>query len=208
MNIQSLKNVNISRLIYLNLLKTRIDKNNNARIIPYGRVNIETADNALLKINGNFVLNSLKSKASRAEVNIKLYKSARLIVDGAFSMGYGADVQVFDGARLILAGGYSNCNLTIRCHNEITIGKGVAIAHNVMMIDTDAHQISGQRNTNNFIHIGNHVWICNGVKILKGVTISDGAVIAAGTVVTKDVPPCCLVAGVPGKIIRENIEWK
>ena len=44
--------------------------------------------------------------------------------------------------------------------------------------------------------------------ILKGVTIGDGAIVAAGAVVTKDVPPKCIVAGVPARIIRENIDWK
>ncbi|MDR1847439.1 MAG: acyltransferase, partial [Bacteroidales bacterium] len=43
--------------------------------------------------------------------------------------------------------------------------------------------------------------------ILKGVTIGDGAIIAAGSIVTKDVPPQCIVAGVPAKVIKENIKW-
>ena len=55
--------------------------------------------------------------------------------------------------------------------------------------------------------IGNHVWIAAGAMILKGVTIGDGAVIAAGAVVTKDVPAYCLAAGVPARVIRENVLW-
>lgn len=57
------------------------------------------------------------------------------------------------------------------------------------------------------IIIGNHVWIGMRATILKGVTIGDGAIIAAGAVVTKDVPARCLVAGVPARVIKENIEW-
>lgn len=44
--------------------------------------------------------------------------------------------------------------------------------------------------------------------ILKGVRIGDGAVVAAGAVVTHDVPPHTLVAGVPAKIIREEVYWE
>ncbi len=36
----------------------------------------------------------------------------------------------------------------------------------------------------------------------KNVTIGDNSIIAAGAVVTKDVPPNCIVAGVPAKKIK------
>lgn len=43
--------------------------------------------------------------------------------------------------------------------------------------------------------------------ILPGVRIGDGAIVAAGAVVTKDVPAKCMVAGVPAKVVKENVEW-
>lgn len=43
---------------------------------------------------------------------------------------------------------------------------------------------------------------------MKGVTIGEGAIIAANSVVTKDVPPHCIVAGNPAKIIRQNVKWR
>jgi galactoside O-acetyltransferase len=39
--------------------------------------------------------------------------------------------------------------------------------------------------------------------ILKGVTIGDRAIVGAHAVVTKDVPPDCIVAGNPARIVRE-----
>ena len=44
--------------------------------------------------------------------------------------------------------------------------------------------------------------------ILPGITIGDGAIVAAGAVVTKDVAARCMVAGVPAKVVKENVEWK
>ena len=41
------------------------------------------------------------------------------------------------------------------------------------------------------------------VILAPGITIGNEAVIATGSVVTKDVPPRCLVAGVPAKVVKD-----
>lgn len=38
--------------------------------------------------------------------------------------------------------------------------------------------------------------------ILKGVTIGHDSIVGANSVVTRDVPPCSVVAGNPGRIIK------
>ena len=100
----------------------------------------------------------------------------------------------------------------IQCANHITIGDNCAIAGDVLIQDTDFHPVMDEdgnpKPISKPIHIGNHVWICAKATILKGVTIGDGAIVAAGAVVTKDVPARCVVAGNPGKIVKENVVWK
>lgn len=53
------------------------------------------------------------------------------------------------------------------------------------------------------IIIGSDCWLGANVTVLPGATIGEGSVIAAGAVVNADAPPCSLVAGVPGRILRE-----
>jgi len=52
------------------------------------------------------------------------------------------------------------------------------------------------------IIIEDNVWICEGAIILGGVLVGKNAIIAANSVVTKDVPPNCIVGGIPAQIIR------
>lgn len=72
---------------------------------------------------------------------------------------------------------------------------GVAVLAHDMARNLRAHTIIGSR-----CFIGAHS------IILPGVTIGDGSIVAAGSVVNRDVPPGCIVAGNPAKIIKEGIE--
>ena len=121
----------------------------------------------------------------------------------------GATIDVRENAKLILGTGYINYGSYIECHNKIEIGKQVFIAENVTIRDSDNHTIMREGyNMTNEVVIGNHVWIGAGATILKGVHIGDGAIIAAGAIVTHDVESNTVVAGVPARKIKSNIQWK
>ena len=104
-----------------------------------------------------------------------------------------------------------NNRLNISVFDRVEIGRKVYVSENVSIHDSDNHTLmyDGKITTNISapIVIEDNVWIGMNVTILKGVHIGTGAVIAAGAVVTKDVPAGCLAAGVPAKVIRENISW-
>jgi maltose O-acetyltransferase len=56
------------------------------------------------------------------------------------------------------------------------------------------------------IRIGERCFIGGGSTILPGVTIADEVIVAAGAVVFNDVPPRCIVAGNPARIVRQDIK--
>lgn len=53
--------------------------------------------------------------------------------------------------------------------------------------------------------IEDDVWTGYGVTIMKGVTIGRGSIVAARAMVNKEVPPYCIVGGVPAKVLK--LRW-
>ncbi|MBP3210591.1 MAG: acyltransferase [Oscillospiraceae bacterium] len=115
------------------------------------------------------------------------------------------------GAKIKIGKNVGISGSTIYAWNGICIGDNTLIGANCKILDTDLHPIDVEaRNTNNWdevktapVVIGRDCFIgCNSL-ILKGVTLGDGCVIGAGSVVTKDVPPLCVAAGNPAKVVRK-----
>ena len=65
-------------------------------------------------------------------------------------------------------------------------------------------QIDGYPVTFAPITLGKKVWLPWRVFIMPGVNVGDNVVIGANSLVSKSLPPNCLAAGSPAKIIKEN----
>lgn len=180
-------------------------------ILFYKPVSVLISKTAKINISGKLAMNirSNKKVKNRSCGYLILGNNSQLNVDGYFDVMSGCTIGVMDNAKLLLKSGYINYNSKIYCFKEINVGEDVAISENVIIRDSDNHGIISPNHVKaKPINIGNHVWIGMNSIILKGVTIGDGAIIAAGAVVTKDVPPKTIVAGVPAKVIKENIDWE
>ncbi|MCF0072190.1 sugar O-acetyltransferase [Dyadobacter sp. CY261] len=55
------------------------------------------------------------------------------------------------------------------------------------------------------IVIQRNAWIGAAATILPGVTVGENAIVAAGAVVSRDVPPNTVVAGIPAKVVKEQV---
>ena len=163
-----------------------------------------------LVLNDKLRVGEKQVRKSKLETRILLEKDATMQVDKPFTIFAGSYIRVVKGGTLVLKGkGFINENVQITCGDRIEIGDGCFIGRDVVIRSYDAHKLNkeGYRVSTPIV-IGRHVWIGQRAMILKGVTIGDGAVIAAGAVVTKDVPAHSIVAGVPAKIVDENVEWE
>ena len=157
----------------------------------------------LLILNAKCKMNYLRSTLLRMDAGSCIHTTGR------FKAFFGADIQLFPGASLILGKSYVNSNCKIRCSNRIEIGDDCAISHDVTILDSDFHEIiRPDFQASKPIVIQNHVWIGTRSIILKGVTVGSGAIIAAGSVVTKDIPPHTMAAGSPAKVIHTGVEWR
>jgi acetyltransferase-like isoleucine patch superfamily enzyme len=93
----------------------------------------------------------------------------------------------------------------------VTLEDRVSVAANVMLLadagPNNSHLAKFDYVRDNLIvekavRIGHDSWLGAGAVILPGVTIGAYSVVGAGSIVTKDVPPCSVVAGAPARVIR------
>ena len=177
-------------------------------IIIAHRTKISLKKGAKILVKDHFYANiSWQGKQNQAG-SIILGENASFEVE-YFRSYDGATIFVGDNAKLEIKSGYINSGAKIYCYEKIVIGDDVRIADEVIIRDSDNHELLKEGYKKSApITIGNHVWIGMRAIILKGVTIGDGAVIGAGAIVTKDVPPHTVVVGTPARCLMENIEWK
>ncbi|MDR3357616.1 MAG: acyltransferase [Desulfovibrio sp.] len=119
--------------------------------------------------------------------------------------GPGAAIEIGEGAQL------TGSSVTARS-TRVVIGRKALLAPNCVVVDSDFHAPwppEERADNPGYAHdapvvIGDYAWIGMNSLILKGVTIGEGAVVGAGSVVCRDVPPRCLAAGAPARVIRRG----
>ncbi len=184
------------------------------KLTKIGNVVIDMHPTAKIIINGELICNSRLPKGSQKECVLILHENATLRVNGRFGLAYDTVLQIFKDGTLTLGNGSTNAGTVFAIKRNTVFGDGFLGGRNCVYEDSDFHRVI-DLDTNTVtnmsksgIKIGKHVWCAEGVKLLKDINVGDNSVVAAGSIVTKDVPNNSLVAGIPAKVIKTNINWE
>ncbi len=111
----------------------------------------------------------------------------------------------------------------VGAYESISIGSDVIIAGETHIYDNNNHPVEPEKRlemsrsgdffgplwqwnddvSHKRVEIQDNVWIGERCAILKGVTIGKGSIVGCNSVVTRDVPPYCIVAGNPARVVKQ-----
>jgi acetyltransferase-like isoleucine patch superfamily enzyme len=162
-------------------------------LVLYGLPIVALADYSSIELGRNVALCSWSSETA---LGVNHPTILRTLAPGA---------QIIIGEDVGISGG------AICAARKITIGAETLVGANVIIVDTDFHQVApvGRRYQKDYgnigfaeVKVGRNVFIGANALVLKGVQIGDNSVIGAGSVVTRDIPENVIAAGNPCKIIK------
>jgi len=130
---------------------------------------------------------------------IDVATSARLVSSVSFQTNGGIEIgeRTFLGHDVMFVSG----NAKIIIGNDVDVAPRVVFAAGTHEIDMIASRTAG-RGLSRPITVQDGAWIGANSTILGGVIIGRKSVVAAGSVVTSDIPPCCVAAGVPCRVLK------
>lgn len=148
-------------------------------------------------------LNCLSTKKIVLGNRVTIGRGAIIRPSNSFGGEIGEGLKIGNNSN-IGALNYIGCSGYIELGNNVMLGPKVGLfAENHVFRSVDI-PIKEQGVDKQFIRIEDDCWIGANSMVLAGVTIGTGSVVAAGSVVTKDVPPFCVVGGVPAKVIKRR----
>jgi acetyltransferase-like isoleucine patch superfamily enzyme len=163
-----------------------------------------------------YLLNAQIRLRWRTKVPLSVRLVGRACIEGGGKVVLG-DAVVIRGTRVpveliahpggrieVGAGTFLNYGVSVSAHESVIIGRDCHIGHYSFIYDNDLHDIVDKRKLppSGPVVLEDRVWLGTRVQVLKGVRIGHDSVIGAGSVVTRDIPPRCIAAGMPAKVIR------
>ena len=135
--------------------------------------------------------------------NVRFYEEVNLLIEGD-------NCTISIGENTTIGSGNIFCG---ESDTKITIGDDCMLSRKVYLNTSDFHSIVSisdncRINPPKDILISNHVWIGYNTTINKGAIINSNSIIASRSVVSgKEYPEYTIIAGIPAKIIKQDINW-
>ncbi|MEQ1884648.1 MAG: acyltransferase [Bryobacteraceae bacterium] len=118
----------------------------------------------------------------------------------------GACIEV--GNHVGMSGVVLRSQISIVIEDYVNLGAGVCVYDSDLHpLDHMARRVHDEREIQCApVRICRDAFIGAHAIILKGVTIGERSIIGAGSVVTRDIPPDCVAAGAPARVLRVRVE--
>ncbi len=155
----------------------------------------------------------LKRKGARSGVDLSavtlgagrplplIHNEAGTMKLGRIFVAAGARLWSHKGGVLVIGDGtVLDSGAEIIAWLGVTIGKRCYLGWDVLVMDTDLHQIGRNPLVNRPVIIGDDVHLGCRAMVLKGVTIGNGAIVQPGSIITRDVPEGLTVGPPPSTI--------
>jgi len=147
-------------------------------------------------------------------IYVKAGRNCELIIKGIDVLETSLSIHMSDDCKVIIESGQRiRGPLTINLSEatKVSIGKDCLFA-NSKIFTSDFHSVldasSGERiNVAKDVLIGSKVWVASDALVLKGSIIGSGSVIGAHSVISGTVPANSVVAGNPGRVVKQNASW-
>ena len=175
----------------------------------------------VIELPANFVNTAIVIDGDNNKFSLKTTKH-RTIRHTTFGLDGGSEITVGSGLSV-----YRDVHVVAKNGKNISIGDECMFAREIMIRNNDGHVILDRTtgellNAPENIVIGDNVWIGARVMILKGPDLllaaafsffladdGNGSVVGAMAMVNKKFDEeHVLIAGVPAKVVRTNIEWR
>jgi acetyltransferase-like isoleucine patch superfamily enzyme len=148
------------------------------------------------------------------ESEIRIGRNAHIVSDrrrAGITLFSPCKFTTLAGGRIIIGDDVQLNGVAITSRKSVTIGNGVLIAPNCIIVDSDFHIAwppekrghSDASATDKEVVIADNVWLGLNVTVLKGASIGENSIIGAGSVVSGEIPPNVVAAGVPAQVIRK-----
>jgi maltose O-acetyltransferase len=168
----------------------------------------------------SYILNAQLRLRGKARVPFSVRLQGRIQISGCGEVMLGEGVSlngtvvplelVTYTSGLIEIGNHTfiNYGSSIAARASVKIGSYCHLGHYTFVMDNDQHDVVRHMDLpqSDPVIVEDHVWIGSKAIVLPGVRIGSRAVIGAGSIVTKDIPPRCVAAGNPARVLRHLTE--